>query len=241
MSIKNSIRRFANIFGIDIVRLYQMPQQTMLGLRSRNIESVIDCGANEGQFARGISGVFPKSKIYCFEPLEGPYEKLAAWAQTQNGRVQCFNVALGDHEGEVEMHRHDGHTPSSSLLPSTAHLRKLYPQTSTESLTKVRLTTLDKALEGHLDRMPSDILLKLDVQGFEARVLRGAIEVLKKSSACVLEVSLDLLYEGQADFFELSYQLKEAGYRYAGNLDQVYGEDGRVVYLDAVFLRVKAQ
>ena len=237
MSIKNSIRRFANIFGIDIVRLYQRPQQTMLGMRSRNIESVIDCGANEGQFGRSISGVFPKSKLYCFEPLEEPYKKLAAWAQTQNGRVQCFNVALGDHEGEVEMHRHDEHTPSSSLLTSTAHGRQLFPQTSIESLTKVPLTTLDKALYRYIDQMPGDILLKLDVQGFEDRVLRGAAGVLAKSSACVLEVCLDSLYEGQAQFFDLACLLKVAGYHYAGNLDQVYAEDGRVVYLDAVFLK----
>jgi FkbM family methyltransferase len=209
----------------------------MLGLRKKNIGSIIDCGANEGQFARTMSRFFPNAKLYCFEPLEAPFNKLATWANTQNGRVHCYNLALGDEEGEVEMHRHDGHTASSSLLNATAHCHQLYPQTSVESTTKVRLATLDHALQGSLAFMPGEVLLKLDVQGFEDRVLRGATKVLAACSSCVLEVCLDPLYEGQADFFELTRLLKAAGYRYAGNLEQVYADDGRVVYLDAVFIR----
>ena len=199
------------------------------------IASVIDCGANEGQFGRAISAVFPEAQLYCFEPLQEPYGRLCAWAKTQHGRVQCFNFALGDEQGEVEMHRHDGHTPSSSLLASTAHGHRIYPQTQIESLSKVQLTTLDQALQRRLENMPRGILLKLDVQGFEDRVLRGASKVLDACTACVLEVCLDPLYENQAEFLELARLLDDAGYRYAGNLDQVYADDGRVVYLDAVF------
>jgi len=237
MTIKNQLRKLANVFGIDVLRLHQSPQQTLLGLRSLPIGTVIDCGANVGQFGRAISNVFPAARLYCFEPLEAPYNQLAVWAKTQQGRVQCFNLALGDEEGEIEMHRHDGHSPSSSLLASTAHGNEIYPQTTAESFVKVHLTTLDKALERHLADMPKDILLKLDVQGFEDRVLRGATRVLSECVACVLEVCLDPLYEGQADFFDLSCLLNDAGYRYAGNLEQVYADDGRVIYLDAVFLK----
>lgn len=237
MGIKTGIRCFANALGVDVLRLNQSPQRTMLGLKYRNIGSIIDCGANEGQFARVMSEAFPKAQIYCFEPLSTPFNKLTDWAKTQNGRVHCFNIALGEEEGEVEMHANDGHTPSSSLLTTTMHCRELYPQTSAESISKVHLKTLDQALETYLDDMPREILLKLDVQGFEDRVLRGATNSLAKSSICVLEVNLDPLYDGQADFFELHRLLKDAGYRYAGNLDQVYAADGRVVYLDAVFLQ----
>lgn len=237
VEVKKEIRRFVNALGFDVLRLSQSPQRTMLGLRSRNIRSIVDCGANEGQFARAMSEVFPKAKIYCFEPLKSPFEKLLAWSKTQDGRVTCFNLALGDVEGEVDMHCHDGHTPSSSLLVATAHCHELYPQTSTESTSKVQLRRLDHALADYLDNMPREIMLKLDVQGFEDRVLRGAMNLLAESSVCVLEVSLDPLYEEQANFFELHRLLKGAGYRYAGNLDQVCAEDGRVVYLDAVFLK----
>jgi hypothetical protein len=135
------------------------------------------------------------------------------------------------------MHRHDDHSPSSSLLASTAHGRELFPQTRAESMAKVRLTTLDRALEGHFGEMKHELFLKLDVQGFEDRVLRGATRLLTQCSACLLEVNVDPLFEGQADFSDLVRILGDADYRYAGNMDQTYAVDGRVIYLDALFIR----
>jgi hypothetical protein len=51
----------------------------------------------------------------------------------------------------------------------------------------------------------------------------------------VLEVCVEPLYDGQATFLDLALDLRDSGFRYAGNLDQSYGDDGRVVYFDAVF------
>lgn len=237
MRFTSLIRRAANALGIDILRLHSSPSRTLLGLTQMNFGSVIDVGANEGQFARVVSDFFPKAELFCFEPLGDPFRKLSLWTATQNRQVECFNLALGDNEGEVEMHLHENHTPSSSLLAATEQNHRLYPQTRAERITRVRLTTLDQALRDHLETMRRDILLKLDVQGFEDRVLRGAERVLAECRACILEVCLDPLYEGQADFYGLTQLLSKAGFRYAGNLDQVYAGDGRVVYLDAVFVR----
>ncbi len=226
-----------NSFGIDILPSKKSPRLTMLGLKSCNINTVIDCGANEGQFALKALRVFPKAKIYCFEPLEEPFNKLQSWVEKQNGRVSCFNLALGDYEGEVQMYRHDEHSPSSSILKSTALGHKIYPQTISESLEKVQITTLDNSLKVELERMSPGVLLKLDVQGFEDKVIFGAPKILAAASACILEVCLEQLYEGQANFFDLVALLKEAGFKYAGNLDQAYGNDGRVVFFDAVFIK----
>lgn len=237
MNWKQPVRRLLNTLGLDVVRFHQSPARTLLGLAHEDIRSVIDVGANCGQFAQKISEIFPQAEIWSFEPLPEPFQKLSEWAKTQNGRVKCFNVALGDSEGEVEMHLHTEHSPSSSLLQATDRCHALYPQTRAERNVKVRLTTLDQMLSAEIDRMPRDILLKLDVQGYEDRVLRGAYKVLSEVRACILEVCLDPLYVGQADFFTLSSMLHEAGLRYAGNLDQVYGKDGHVIYLDAVFVR----
>lgn len=224
--------------GFDVVRLHRSPKRTLLGLAGLDFGTVIDVGANQGQFARLISGFFPSAQLCCFEPLEEPFGKLAAWAKTQKGRVHCFQLALGDREGEAEMHLHEQHTPSSSLLAATGDCHQLYPQTRMERMARIRLSTLDHTLDDILDKLPREILLKLDVQGFEDRVLRGAERVLAQCKAVILEVCLDPLYEGQADFFGLVQLLHNAGFRYAGNLDQAYGDDGHVVYLDSVFMRL---
>lgn len=104
-------------------------------------------------------------------------------------------------------------------------------------MTRIPISTLDGALGDALDSMQPEILLKLDVQGFEDRVLRGGTRALSKCRAVLLEVCLEPLYEEQADFLVLAQLLYDAGFRYAGNLDQAYGDDGRVVFIDAVFIK----
>ncbi len=237
MNLRTLIKRGANAVGIDLIPIKNSPRRTLLGLSRMSFGSVIDVGANEGQFARQISEFFPDARIYCFEPLEQPFQMLSAWAKKQEGRIRCFQTALGDSAGEGEMHLHEQHTPSSSLLEATDTCHRLYPQTQVERMTRVQVSTLDTALEEALESMPREILLKLDVQGFEDRVLRGGMRMLSQCQAVLLEVCLDPLYTGQANFHELVQLLYDSKFRYAGNLDQAYGQDGRVIFLDAVFVK----
>jgi FkbM family methyltransferase len=241
---KSLIRACLNRVGIDVVGLKNSPnrpRQTMLGLRSRPIRTVIDVGANTGQFSRNISGFFPSARFYCFEPLPDPFAELSAWAKTQKGRVMCFNLAIGDEDGATEMFVHENHTPSSSLLATTKLTEKYYPFTKEQRRVSVMQTTLDAALAEIRNELTSEILIKLDVQGYEDRVIAGGVKTFSQASACVVEVSLDTLYEGQAGFEHLLTMLDDIGYRYRGNLDQTYGEDGHCIFLDAVFLRQAAK
>lgn len=237
MHLKNAFRTALNRLGFDVIHFRQSPKRTLLGLVDVDIGTIIDVGANEGQFARMISTSFPQAKLYCFEPLSEPFRQLYAWAQTQNGRVKCSQIALGEQEGEIEINHHEHHTPSSSFLRATETCHELYPQTKAKNLTRVKVSTLDTALGDVLDKNPLKILLKLDVQGFEDRVLRGGRRLLHQCLAVVLEVCIADLYEGQANFLTLIQLLNESGFHYAGNLDQAYGNDGRVLFLDAVFVR----
>jgi len=223
--------------GFDIIRIKNSPKQTLCGLRALPIQTVIDVGANTGQFASKISQVFPKASLYCFEPLSGPFKALERWALEQDGRVKAFNVALGESEGPVEMFFHAKHSSSSSLLASTAITKTYYPLTESQTPVRVKLTTLDNALSSVIRLMKPKVLVKLDVQGFEDRVIRGGSKTLSLAAACVLEISVDNLYYGQANFKEVILLLDHMGFYYAGNLEQVYASDGHVIYFDAVFVR----
>lgn len=237
MKIISAFRKILNKAGFDVIRLSGSPKRTLLGLAGHKFGTIIDVGANTGQFAREISKFFPNAQMYCFEPLDGPFKDLLRWASTQGNRVKCFNTAVGEFNGEAQIHQHDDHTSSSSLLAATKTCHDLYPQTKSEHLETIKVSTLDDALTDSLDQMPKGILLKLDVQGFEDRVLRGGARVLSYCAAVILEVSIESLYHSQADFLELSRLLYNAGYKYAGNLAQAYGDDGRAIFIDAVFIR----
>ena len=234
---KRLIKAGFNQAGFDLVRRKNSPAQTLLGLETRPIRTVIDVGANTGQFARLISGFFPNAKLYCFEPLPEPFQALSAWAKLQKGRVATFNLAIGDKHGEAEIFLHEDHTPSSSLLATTKLNEQYYPFMKGQKRICVRQSTLDAALGEAQAALSSEILIKLDVQGYEDRVVAGGRGTFANATACILEVGLDSLYEGQAGFLQLLTMLDALGYRYAGNLDQVYGEDGHCIFLDAVFRR----
>lgn len=230
-----------NRAGFDIIRASNNPRRTLLGLRDSSFQTIVDVGANTGQFAKHISSFFPEAKIYCFEPLPTPFEELSRWAKMQNGRVTAVNLALGDKEGEAEMFYHEHHSPSSSLLATTKLNEKYYPFTKIQSRISVKQATLDMALAELKDEFLPEILIKLDVQGYEDRVISGGEKTFKRASACIVEVCLDTLYEGQAGFVNLLTMLNDLGYQYAGNLEQSYGKDGHCVFLDALFLRHDAE
>lgn len=67
--IKQLVKKTFNLAGLDIRKLSNNPEFNLLGLRNLSIKTIIDVGANEGQFARKILRFFPDADIYCFEPL----------------------------------------------------------------------------------------------------------------------------------------------------------------------------
>jgi FkbM family methyltransferase len=220
-------------FGMDIVRWYKVPENTLLGLAEHDIHTVLDIGANIGQSARFYRQIFPNALIYSFEPLQAAYVKLDEWAQKQNGKVIALNIALGDHNGAMTIKEHVDFSPSSSFLKSTRHSTSLFPFISRQQDTQVTMTRLDDVAKD-LDIKPG-ILVKMDVQGFEDRVIKGGKAVLNQADTCIMEVCLQPLYEGQPTFMDICLLMDGLGFEYAGNIQQTYDDKGRVIYLDAIF------
>ena len=99
-----------------------------------------------------------------------------------------------------------------------------------------------RKLDEYADQMElsSKTLLKIDVQGYEDRVLRGARKVLRKVDYVLVEVSVAPLYEGQAQFDPIYSFLLDSGFSYAGNLEQMLSPlDGSILQLDALFARTE--
>jgi len=234
---KKFLKFIINKLGLEIISMKRSPNHNLLGLKNYPIRSIIDVGANSGQFAKTITTFFPEAEIYCIEPLQDVFNQLTCWAIKQNGKVKTFNFALGDRQGISEIILHTDHNYSSSLLRTTDYAKSIYPQMERQSPMTVNVTTLDSLVNDLSGSLIGDILIKLDVQGYEDRVIRGGMETFRKARACILEINLDHLYEYQADFRDLTNLLHNLGYRYMGNIDQAYAGDGHVIYIDSVFIR----
>jgi FkbM family methyltransferase len=226
--------KIINIIGNLLVKGWD---RRLLGLSKLFIKTIIDVGANEGQFSQKISQLFPQAKIYAFEPLPDPCKKVKAWARKQKGKVTVFNLALGDTVQEIEIQQHLFFTASSSILNTTKFCEKMYPMTKKQETIIVQQSTLDREISQLLEPPQSEILIKLDVQGYEDRVIRGGVETFAKAKACIVEISLKQLYENQAQFKDIFTLMDNLGYKYCGNLDQVYDRDGSVLFLNAVFIK----
>ncbi len=233
--IRRLARKTLSRLGYSVVPLHHDPTMTLLGLQNAPFSTIVDVGANVGQFAQMAKRIFPNASIISFEPLPEAFEALSTYANGLDG-LEAVNAAVGERNGQIEMLEHSTHTPSSSILERTRVCTELYPFTEEQRKRIVRIVTLD----AFFDERPialSPILLKLDVQGYEDRVLRGAGRFLSRVDACIVEVAVASLYRDQSDFFTIASLLSQAGLQYAGNLDQIYGRDGEVLYLDAVFKR----
>jgi len=240
MDLPFAAKRVVRALGFDVVRLKNVPRETFLNLASRRFDSILDVGANDGGFAKSVVRRFPDAALHCFEPLPGPADALRRWASSSGfPRITVHEIALSDREGEAEIIEHVDHSASSSLLPLTAEGASLFPFAARSEKRLIRLTTLD-AWAATQPTALGRSLLKLDVQGFEDRVLRGGGRTMSSVDACIVEVSIARLYDGQARFVDLVNALNEAGLTYFGNLEQQHDERGAPIFLDCVFVRPTA-
>jgi len=161
-------------------------------IRDLDIRTVLDVGANTGQFAAEIHAILPEAAIYSFEPLRECYDLLVE-RMSQLPKFQAFDFALGSEASETEMHRSE-FTPSSSILRMDSLHKRAFPFTSKDVLEKIVIKRLDD-VAGDLE-LAENILIKLDVQGFEDKVILGGPKTIQMAKLLIVETSFESLYVG---------------------------------------------
>jgi FkbM family methyltransferase len=236
--LKKLIHRLLNKFGYRVYNISKEAEHLKTKkwsfLTKIQVRTIIDVGANEGQFVNEILNVFPVAEVHSFEPLPDCYEKLVSGFK-QSQQVHTYNFALGEQDGEIALSRSSA-TGSSSLLRMGNLHKKLYPHTANLIEEKVKIRRLDDVFADL--KLPGHTLLKIDVQGAEDKVIKGAAEVLKKVSIIITEVSYATLYEGQPLFKDLFALLGGYDFIYIGNMEQ-FGSPltGAPLFADAVFVK----
>lgn len=156
--------------------------------------TVVDIGANRGQFALSARIFCPNADIFCFEPLTVAFDRLTA-VFSADSKTFLFKSAVGELEQSAVMNvanRDD----SSSLLPITDSQTSLFPGTASIGVETVHIAPLWNFLSPQ--NLIGPCLLKIDVQGFELKVLKGSAKVLNSFDFVYCECSFLELYAGQA-------------------------------------------
>lgn len=230
--IKNAVRKSMRIVGIDAKRYRK---NKYIWLRDYNINTIIDVGANIGQFAREVRQYLPTPHIYSFEPIPQVFQSLIKNTKCLE-RYTAFNFALGDKNACVPMHIND-FTQASSLLESTRENIDAFPHTNSVHREVVQVRMLDDVFE-ELSVTANEILVKMDVQGYEDRVISGGREVLKKTKVVMCEVSFQKMYKEQKLFLEIQALLDGLGFAYMGNINvSCHKRTGIPLFADAFFIR----
>lgn len=212
-------------YGLELRRKHDI--EAVLG--AANFATVIDGGANVGDYAAKVRARLPDAQIHCFEPTPRLFQDISRRFADDN-KITCHEQALSDSDGKVAF-RITEDQYSSSLLEQTDRLA-----TVPEQVVAVQSTALDTWAANRTIRRPA--LLKLDVEGNELAALRGAQKLLEQIDYVELETIFAELRKGQPEFRDILNFLHDRGFVlvdiYPGVLDPATGFS---VWADAVFAR----
>lgn len=202
-------------------------------LVNENIDTLIDVGANQGQFALSWKRFYPQCKIVSFEPVPETFVKLKANTSDQKN-IEVFNMGLGTTPGKLTIYK-NGHSHASSFLKISGFQKEHIPKTRIELREEVDVTTLDVMLPtfGPLGKS----VLKLDVQGYEREVLTGGGEVLARIDYVIIEMSFQPMYEGEVLFDGMNEFLKKMGFGIVAPLGFLQMNDLQIPQIDFLYKR----
>lgn len=172
-------------------------------LQKHGIDTIVDVGANEGQFIEKMRSAGFRGKVISFEPIGAVHALLAKKARRDPDWTVAPQMALGDRNGEIEINVYPDTSLSSAL--------DLLTEADDARRETVPIRRLDDVVsEFGLDG--TNILLKVDVQGLEMKVFQGGETFLPRVEAIFLEVSLIPVYEGETPYLEMLMWLRQNGF-----------------------------
>jgi FkbM family methyltransferase len=245
MGIKSSLRtipvaRSARELLTGLGEISNTPFKSIArNLEKFKISGVIDVGANVGQFGLDVRRHGFEKLIVSYEPVQETFRSLSQTIK-QHQPWKAFQLGLGDTESEKYINISGNAGLSSSLLTmGKVHIEN-FPESTTISTQKVSISTLDNQLQA-LDLDPEKILLKLDVQGYEAEVLKGAVKSMSRIPLCFLEVSIVPLYEGEITLLPILKLLSESGHEVIDVFRGLKTKNGQLLQLDILTKQVSSK
>ncbi|WP_181802885.1 FkbM family methyltransferase [Streptomyces shenzhenensis] len=239
MTLLHRARLAAQRLGIDVTRFPECtPSHRLVRLlRLFDIDVVLDVGANGGQYASKLRRFGYRGRIVSFEPLHRPLEELRRKADADPSWT-VFPYALGAESATITVNVAGNEGMSSSVLPMLDRCTDACPQARYVGRQEAEQRRLDEVWPLAV-RPYERVFLKLDVQGYEGAVLRGAGERIEKCSGLQMEVSCVPLYEnGLLADEALTLAQRQYGMTLMAVVPEFTDpETGQMLQFDAVFFR----
>ena len=203
--------------------------------KDNEIDLVFDVGANSGQFGTGIRENGYKGRIVSFEPLTNAYGQLKLKADS-DGDWSALNVALGDKSG-MEVINVSENSWSSSILKMLPLHESIAPTSKYQSTQQVEVIRLDDVFARYASSSNS-VLLKIDTQGYTAKVLTGGAQSLANIEALQIELSLVRLYDEEPLIGDVLTSLYSKGFKLHYAYPELYDEmTGAQLQMNGIFVR----
>ena len=226
----SSLRKLREIQNF-LARFTEVPSRKLVDYCNEySITTVLDVGANVGQFGVDLRRHGYQGQIYSFEPVKQNFDLLISTSRDDSG-WHAINLALGKEIAVSRINVSDNDGLSSSILPMGDLHKGVFPKSEYKYSEEIQVSTLnDEILRLGID--PSITLLKMDVQGYEKNVILGGSDQLNKFPLCFLEASLSPLYKGEASLLELLNLLDSLVHHLTEVFRGVQDKRGRLLQVD---------
>jgi FkbM family methyltransferase len=198
--------------------------------------NICDIGANAGDWTHVLHQLNPHlTHVVLFEP-QTKYQKTLQSLSMPGVTKKIYQCALGDREDILNI---KGGSASASLLDATDTQSLYFPDSVKNETERVEIKVLDRIYER--DNLPIPDLIKLDVQGFELNVLKGAISILSQCKYLVIELSFQEFYQEQPSLWEILKFLQELDYTIVGKGFEWRSlkNPAQILQMDAIFMNAK--
>ena len=177
-------------------------------LLKQGISTVIDVGANNGQYGRELRKFGYRGRIVSYEPLSEAFAALTS-STAADPHWSAHQLALGPQTGSAAINVAANSWSSSLLAMLPKHLESA-PESAYVRTEQVRVSTLDEqCVAQNID--PNHAFLKIDAQGYTVPILDGGQQMMRALRGLQVEMSLVSLYEGEVLIEDIIVRLRSAG------------------------------
>ena len=220
--IKKSVQKILGSLGYEIQKKGFSNNFEVLAKLINKTENIniFDVGANEGRWIDSVNEFFKKPNIHAFEPSEKEFQILKK-KYSEETNIVLNNFALGEMEDEqyFNINYKGGLNSFYDVNQNTNWFRrqqnnkKVFNENFTLKKQKVSINTIDNYLISK--NIEFIDIVKIDTQGYEPKVLEGALNALKskKIQTILAEIIISDIYKSNVSFFELEKNLINNGYK----------------------------